>query len=54
MNIGQIPAKFARLAPQRPAVIDVPNDKRITYGELDERVRRLANGLIDSCGLDKG
>lgn len=54
MNIGQIPAKFARLSPQRPAIIDVPNDRRITYGELDERVRRLANGLIASSGLVKG
>ena len=40
MNIGQIPAKTARLSPQKTAVIDVPNDRRINYGELDERVRR--------------
>ena len=54
MNIGQIPAKIARLAPQRSAVIDVPNDRRISYGELDKRVRQLANGLVDSCALEKG
>jgi acyl-CoA synthetase (AMP-forming)/AMP-acid ligase II len=54
VNIGQIPAKTARLSPQRTAVIDVPNDRRINYGELDERVRRLANGLTVGLGLDKG
>jgi acyl-CoA synthetase (AMP-forming)/AMP-acid ligase II len=54
VNIGQIPAKIARLAPQRQAVIDVPNDKRINYGELDDRVRRLGNGLMQGCALEKG
>ncbi len=54
MNIGTIPAKTARLDPAREALIDVPNDRRMTYGELDERVRRLANGLRGSLGLDKG
>jgi acyl-CoA synthetase (AMP-forming)/AMP-acid ligase II len=54
VNIGQIPAKIARLTPQRTAVIDVPNDRRISYGELDIRVRQLANGLINDCALQKG
>lgn len=53
MNLGMIPAKTARLAPRREALIDIPNDRRMTYGELDERVRRLANGLVD-LGLAKG
>lgn len=53
MNLGLIPAKFARLAPQREALVDVASDRRTTFGELDERVRRLANGLIDR-GLVKG
>jgi len=51
MNIGNITAKWASLDPARPAVVDVPNDRRINYGELDERVRRLANGLTDGLGL---
>ena len=51
MNIGNIPSKWANLDPGRPAVVDVPNDRRINYGELDERVRRLANGLTDELGL---
>jgi acyl-CoA synthetase (AMP-forming)/AMP-acid ligase II len=54
VNIGQIPAKIARLSPGRTAVIDVPNDRRINYGELEERVCRLANGLTGGLGLDKG
>ncbi|MFO7550921.1 MAG: AMP-binding protein [Haliea sp.] len=54
MNIGKIPAKTARLAPAREALIDVPNNRRMTYGELDERVRRLGNGLATALGLGKG
>jgi len=54
MNIGRIPAKTARMQPQQPALVDIPNDRRISYGELDARVRRLANGLLDSLGAEKG
>ena len=54
MNIGLIPAKTARLAPQREALVDIPNNRRMSYGELDERVRRLANALTDTLGLEKG
>ena len=53
MNIGFIPEKIARLAPQREALIDVPNDRRMTFGELDLRVRQLANALV-GAGLSKG
>ena len=54
MNIGKIPAKTARLSPDREAVIDPHSERRISYGELDERVRRLANGLRDRLGLARG
>jgi acyl-CoA synthetase (AMP-forming)/AMP-acid ligase II len=54
MNIGKIPAKTARLDPGREALIDIPNQRRMTYGQLDERVRRLANALIGELGLEKG
>ena len=54
MNIGLIPAKTARLAPQREALVDIPNNRRMSYGELDQRVRRLANALTDTLGLVKG
>ncbi len=53
MNIGNISAKWASLDPNRPAIVDIPNDRRMNFGELDERVRRLANGLL-SRGLSKG
>ena len=54
MNIGKIPAKTARLDPSREAVIDVHSERRVTYGELDERICRLANGLTGELGLSKG
>lgn len=54
MNIGQIPAKYAALDPKREAIVDVPSGRRISYGELDTRVRRLANGLRDGLGLERG
>ena len=54
MNIGKIPAKTARLSPHREALVDIPNDRRMSYGELDQRVCRLANAFIDHLGLQKG
>ena len=54
MNLGKIPTKIARLDPNREALIDIPNNRRITYGELDQRVKRLANGLIDQFNVVKG
>ncbi len=54
MNIGNIPAKIARLSPAREAIIDVDSERRISYGELDARVRRLTNALTDTLGLKKG
>lgn len=53
MNIGNIPAKWARLTPQREAIIDSSNDRRVTFAEFDEHVRRLANGLR-ALGLETG
>ncbi|KAA1192365.1 AMP-binding protein [Pseudohalioglobus sediminis] len=54
VNIGFIPAKTARLEPAREALIDVHSGRRMTFGELDERVRRLGNALVDQLALDKG
>ncbi len=53
MNIGRIPAKTARLDPGREALIDVPNERRINYGDLDQRIRRLANGLCSTLELPR-
>jgi acyl-CoA synthetase (AMP-forming)/AMP-acid ligase II len=54
VNIGYIPAKIARLTPAREALIDVHSGRRVSFGELDERVRRLGNALVDELGLSKG
>lgn len=54
MNIGFIPAKAARLDPGKEALIDVHSGQRITFGELDDHVCRLANALVDQLGLNKG
>ena len=53
MNLGRIPAKTASLEPHREALVDVPNGRRITFGDLDERVRRLANALRDILDCPK-
>lgn len=54
MNVGRIPAKYARLAPDREAVIDATTGRRVTFGELESRVRRLGHGLRGELGLAKG
>lgn len=54
MNIGRIPAKHAALVPRRTAVVDVPNGRRVTFGELERRVLRLAHGLRRGLGLERG
>lgn len=53
MNQGLIPAKWAALTPRGQAVYDAPADRRVTWTELDELVRRLANGFLD-LGLERG
>lgn len=54
MNVGTIPAKHARLNPDREAVIDATTGRRVTFGELEARVRRLGHGLRTTLGLQKG
>ncbi len=54
MNIGFIPCKTARLEPHREALIDVASGRRVTFGQLEENVCRLANALVDQLGLSKG
>ncbi len=53
MNIGCITTKWAELDPARLALVDVPSSRRVSFGELDGRVRRLANALLH-LGLVKG
>ena len=54
MNVGAIPAKWARLTPAREAVIDATAGRRISFGQLAERVRRLGSGLREELGLAAG
>jgi len=54
MNIGYIPKKIARVNPDRDALIDVINDRRISFGELDRRVDALAAAMVGQFGLSKG
>ncbi len=46
MNIGKIPAKYARLTPHNTAIVDAVQNKRLTFAEFDEAVRRAANALL--------
>lgn len=48
MNIGHITAKWADIQPTRPALVDATTDRRVSFGELDQRVRRLANAFTDA------
>ena len=53
INIGLITAKQAELRPNAWAVYDQTSNKRITFFELDELVKKTANGLL-GLGLKKG
>ncbi len=48
--IGEVLARWARRMPEKEAVVF--QEKRLTYNELNERVNRLANGLLD-MGVQK-
>lgn len=54
MNVGTIPAKWARLAPGREAVIDATSGRRVTFAALESGVRRLGSGLRRELGLAPG
>ncbi len=53
MNISTIISKWANLDPERPALVDVPSNRRISFGALEGRIRRLTNALA-AAGLAKG
>ncbi|MEQ9001980.1 MAG: AMP-binding protein [Pseudomonadales bacterium] len=54
MNLGEIPAKHARLTPGREAVIDIPTGRRVTWRALEARVRRAANAFRSGSGRGLG
>jgi long-chain acyl-CoA synthetase len=51
MNIGTLLSRHARYQPHRLAVVF--EDKRLTYGEFNRSVNRLANALLN-LGIGKG
>ncbi len=53
MNIANIVSKWADLEPAKPALIDIPHQRRMSFGELDQRINRLVAGFF-SLGLKKG
>lgn len=53
MNLADAVRKWASLTPDSTAIIDAPTDRRVTFAELLDRVRRLANAL-NGLGLGKG
>ena len=52
-NIGQFLAKRAHLNPDLEALVEAEGGRRFSYGALNERANRLANGLLDE-GVRKG
>ena len=53
INIGLITSKQAKRQPNAWAVFDNTSQRRITFKELDDLVKKIANGLL-SLGLEKG
>ena len=54
MNVGDLTARNAWRRPRGDAIVDVPNERRLTYAALDERANRLAHALRDGLGLGHG
>lgn len=53
MNFGQEITRSAQCFSESIAVIDVELKKKFTYAELNKRVNRLANALLD-LGVREG
>ena len=53
INIGLITSKQAKRQPNAWAVYDNTSQRRVTFKELDDLVKKIANGLL-SLGLEKG
>src|SRR4030081_4091721 len=47
-------AHFARRTPDKPAVIDLASERRLTYAQLDARISRLAAHLRDRLKIARG
>lgn len=51
---GDLLGERARLTPDKTALVCVPQGMRFTYGELNERARRVAAAWLDACGFQPG
>ncbi len=51
MNLGSIMKRHATYRPDHPAVVF--EDRRLTYGQFDRRINRLANAML-ARGIQKG
>ncbi len=47
-------AHYGRRNPAKTALIDLASDRRFSYGELDQRVSRLAGHLRDALKVARG
>src|SRR6266850_666966 len=47
-------AHFARRTPDKPAVIDLASERRLTYAQFDARISRLAAHLRDRLEIARG
>jgi long-chain acyl-CoA synthetase len=54
IDIGDVTSRTAWRSPRRDAIIDVANDRRLTFSQLEQRANRLASGLRDGLGLEPG
>ncbi len=52
-TVGEIPRKWARLNPNKECMVCTVLKKRFTWKQFNERVNKLANGLL-KLGLEKG
>ncbi len=53
LTIGEVLRNHALNYPKHMAVVDVDHEKRYTFEQLNNRVNRLANSLLD-MGIQKG
>src|ERR1700754_3074347 len=47
-------AHYGRRNPDKPALVDLATGRRFSYGDLDERVSRLAGHLRDALKVKRG
>ena len=54
IDIGDLTTRNAWRSPGRDAIIDVPNGRRLSFAQLEERANRLAHGLREELGVAPG